>query len=87
MSAPAFDTAEYCNTLKQSGVPEQQADGHLEGLRNVITNNLATKQDLETVKTELKNDIRSIGKSTVIWLGSAIFVASTGIVGFLTYLS
>ena len=60
MSAPAFDTAEYCNTLKEAGVPEQQAEGHLKGLKNV-TNNLATKQDILATRQDLKNVKTELG--------------------------
>jgi hypothetical protein len=52
-----FDTLQYANKLKAVGVPEKQAEVQAETMVEIISNNLATKQDLELVKSELKRDI------------------------------
>ena len=52
-----FDTLHYANKLKAVGVPEKQAEVHAETMVEIISNNLATKQDLEPIKSELKRDI------------------------------
>lgn len=45
MTTIAFDTHESAKTLMDAGVPGEQADAHVEVLKQV-TNNLVTKNDI-----------------------------------------
>ena len=54
-----FDTLKYANRLKAAGVPEKQAEVQAEIISETIEDKLATKTDLEQVKSELKRDIEA----------------------------
>ena len=56
MTTLAFDTHESAKTLMDAGVPGEQADAHVEVLKQV-TNNLATKNDLNALETSLNAKI------------------------------
>ncbi|MEO5341669.1 MAG: CCDC90 family protein [Magnetococcus sp. MYC-9] len=63
MTAITFDTLKFVETLKASGFDEPQARGMAIAIQEVQKSNLdevATKQDLEMVKTELKRDIKEL---------------------------
>jgi len=51
--AVAFDTLVYARKLRQAGVPEEQAEVHAEALAAVVTETLATKQDLRELEYRL----------------------------------
>ncbi len=68
-----FDTLMYAKKLREAGVPERQAEIQAEALKEVIDNNLATKQDILDVKRE----IREAMDKTIIRLGSLIVIAVT----------
>ena len=56
----SFDTLQYANRLKAVGVPEKQAEVQAEMLAETIDSKLATKYDLELLKSELKRDIKEL---------------------------
>ena len=60
----AFDTHQYVKKLKEAGFTEQQAEVQAETLADIMGNNLATKQDVETAKLELKRDIKELEMKT-----------------------
>lgn len=51
--AVAFDTLAYARRLRQAGFSEQQAEAQAEGLAAVVTETLATKQDLRELEYRL----------------------------------
>ena len=51
-----FDTLEYARRLRQAGFSEQQAEGQAQALAAVMTDSIATKQDLREL--ELRIDAR-----------------------------
>ncbi|MBF0185741.1 MAG: DUF1640 domain-containing protein [Magnetococcales bacterium] len=63
MTTITFDTLKLVETLKASGFDEPQARGMAAAIQEVQKSNLdevATKHDLEMVKTELKRDIKEL---------------------------
>lgn len=56
MSATTFDTLAYAKKLQEAGFSSQQAETQAEALKDVIDDNLATKQDIN----ELKKDIQQV---------------------------
>ena len=69
MSAVPFDTLKYLETLKEAGVPEEQAKAMTTGLTEAVDMNLATKQDLKDLKNEL---ILKLGAICVVAIGVSI---------------
>ena len=55
-----FDTHAYVKKLRDVGVPEKQAEVQVEAIAALIEERMATKHDLELVRTELKRDIKEI---------------------------
>jgi hypothetical protein len=55
--AIVFDTLEYAGRPKRAGFTEQQAEAQVQALAAIVNDNLATKQDLTSLKQELKQDI------------------------------
>ena len=63
MSALAFDTHAAVKKLQQAGFTEQQAEAQTTLLMDVITGEVATKRDIETVKHDIatvKLDIENV---------------------------
>jgi hypothetical protein len=95
MTAITFDTLKYANTLKAAGVPLAQAEAEAVALSEVLEVNLkdlATKEDLLSVKNELHRDIedvrrdmREMEQRLIIKLGALIALA-IGIVAALVKL-
>ena len=57
-----FDTHQYIKNLMESGVPQEQAEVHADELKNIITQDLATKQDLGNTELRLNAKIDSSAK-------------------------
>jgi phosphoribosyl-ATP pyrophosphohydrolase len=60
MAAVAFDTHKYIKSLEDAGVPLQQAEAQAKVLAEAIEVTLASKQDLQNIKNELKSDIADL---------------------------
>ena len=61
MSTVAFDTLAYANRLKEAGVPPEQAEAHVAAQADFLTQHIlsevATKDDLRTLKSDLKGEM------------------------------
>ena len=51
----AFDTLTYAKKLQEAGVPSSQAEAHAEALKELAEGNLATKQDIDSVRLEIES--------------------------------
>ena len=90
--AIAFDTLVYAKKLKAVGFTEAQAETLAESQAQLIESRLATKQDIELVRrdmkeleTSLKRDIKEIEMRLTIRMGILI-AASIAIVATLVKL-
>ncbi len=50
----ALDTLGYAKKLQEAGVPSQQAEAHAEALRTVLEGDIATKQDIDLLRHEMR---------------------------------
>lgn len=61
MSLPAFDTHAYVKRLKSAGFNEEQAEAQAElqaeVLSSLITEKLATKEDIKHLESETKQEL------------------------------
>ncbi len=71
MSVIAFDTLKYAKRLKDSGVPDKQAEAEAEALAEVLEVNL---KDLAT-KEDLRRDLREMEQRMTIKLGGMMMAA------------
>ena len=53
-TAIAFDTLEYSKKLISVGYTEQQAETHIEILKTIMVERLATKDDIAELKRDMK---------------------------------
>jgi hypothetical protein len=52
-----IDTLEYVKKLEAAGMERRQAEAHAEALRGVVVPELATRQDLKDLATELRTEM------------------------------
>ena len=88
-----FDTLACVKELKQAGFTTAQAEAQTKVLASVVDENVATKQDLNIVKFELKKDIELvrrdielIKRDIVIKLGSMIAGSVLLLVGVIKFI-
>jgi len=78
MSTVTFDTLEFVETLKQAGIPENQARAQSEALKKVLHTEVATKHDITEMGLKIENDLQKIlapiqAELTVVkWMGGII---------------
>ena len=67
MSALALDTHAYIKKLEAAGFTEQQAEVLAETQADLLTNQLATKSDIETVQRDMKElETRLVARINVL---------------------
>ena len=89
MTAVAFDTHKFIKELRESGVPEGQAEALQRAFSEAIGANLATKSDIkdlrhdiELLRQETKSDMQRMEQRITIRLGS-IMVIGIGVIAAL----
>jgi len=65
MSTVAFDRLTYLKTLKSSGIPEVQARAHAIALDEALRDSVATKNDIEILKSDLTIRMGTISAAAV----------------------
>ena len=70
MSSVTFDTLKYVETLKQAGVPDNQARAQSEALKEVLNAEVATKHDLKELELKIDSRFEKIqGEFTLVkWM-------------------
>lgn len=86
MTTTSFDTLGYFEKLKNAGVPEAQARVQVEVMQSIVHSydetsrkELATKADLQAVRTELKEAIANTKHEILKWM-IATMVAQTALI-------
>lgn len=96
MTTISFDTLAYTKKLKAAGVPEKQAEIQAETFAEIIEERLATKQDIELIRRDMKeleltlrNDLErglaSVKSEIIKWV-AGMLVAQAAIVATLVKL-
>ena len=70
MAGTSFDTLNYAKKLQDAGFNQKQVEAQAEALAAVVDQNLATKQDIENIRRDLK----AMEARIVIRLGWMIIV-------------
>ena len=60
MSALAFDTHKFVKDLTKAGMSDAQAEVLANHYANLINDRLATKDDIEALRTATKNDVKAL---------------------------
>jgi hypothetical protein len=90
MTTITFDTLAYVKTLREAGVDEKQAEAQAVALASVLKSgvtDLATKQDMELLRAELKKDLAEIKAELIRWVVGVGILQTTLIVGILARLA
>jgi hypothetical protein len=66
------DTLGYAKRLRDSGIPEQQAEAHAEAARTFIMTELVTKTDLQAAMATMRSDFQAALALTKAELQGAI---------------
>ena len=69
----AFNTLAYAKKMKAVGFTEQQAEAQAEALAEIVENRLATKQDIEGLKRDIKELEIRLRHDLTIRLGGMLF--------------
>jgi len=80
-----FDTLAYAKKMKAVGFTEQQAEAQAEALAEIVENRLATKQDIEGLRRDIKELEIRLRHDLTIRLGGML-VAGIAIVATLVKL-
>lgn len=83
MTMYAIDTLAFAKRLRTAGLDQEQAEAiaeaHGQAFREAAEHTLATKEDLAEVKSELKQDMKSLELRITTRLGGML-IAVTGII-------
>jgi hypothetical protein len=55
-----FNTLSYARKLEAAGVAREQAEAHVQIIAEIVEGDLATKQDVKSVKDELKDEMEKL---------------------------
>lgn len=91
MAAVTFDTHLFVRRLRETGITEPQAEVIIDVMRDAVASSeVATKNDVEVVKLELKRDIETVRKKIaetkseiVRWVVGAGFLQTALIAAFM----
>lgn len=72
-----FDTLRYSKRLKEVGFTEEQAEVQAEVFSEAIETQLATKHDLQELKTDLEARIEQLGYKLTIRFGGMLVAGVT----------
>ena len=81
----AIDTLNIYSRLKSTGLSEESAKEIAEVFQETIEEKLATKNDLELVKNELKKEIAESKADTIRWV-AGMLVAQAALIATLVKL-
>ncbi len=76
MSTVTFDTLKYVETLRDAGIPENQAKAQAEALKEVLHTEVATKQDLEALELKIESKIEAAKTDIIKWNTGTLLVAT-----------
>jgi hypothetical protein len=71
-STVTFDRHAYVARLKDAGVDEKQARAHAEALAAALRDTVATKTDIDLLRSELRTDVANLKTDLARWLFAAV---------------
>jgi len=81
MSAITFDTLKFVETLKEAGIPDNQAKAQSEALKEVLNTEVATKHDITELDLKIESRFEKLkGELTLLkWMIGFNLALSVGI--------
>lgn len=84
MATTTFLIADYMKALKANGCSSELTQVHGEYIEKLYHDHLFTKEDGESLKNDLKQEMKILKKDLTIWLGGIVISSYVLAVGFLT---
>jgi len=72
-----FDTHNLIKHLMGAGVPEAQAEAHIEIISNVVSDQLVTKNYLDLKMQDIDNRFTQLEHSLTLRMGGMLFIGIT----------
>ena len=69
----------YVEDLRNSGVPDKQAEAQIRILHEVIESNLAAKKDIKELEQKMNMCFKELEQKLIIKLGSLLIIALTAL--------
>ena len=82
MTTKIFNTLNYTNRMMKVGFTREQAEEQAEAINEIISNDLATKQDILMLKRDIKELELKLFNKLILTMGG-MFVVAIGILDFL----
>jgi hypothetical protein len=79
MAAVIFDTYKLVNMLIDRGFTQEQANGVREAVEQIDLSNLATKADLQSVKSDIKADFSDFRAEIFKW-AVPVLIGQSGLI-------
>lgn len=70
MSLLSFNPLHYADRLEKTGVPREEAKVHADAITELLDEKVATKQDLQLLKSELREEILKVRTELIEKLAS-----------------
>ena len=70
-----FNALKYTKRLEEVGLTREQAEAHVFIMTEIIETNLATKEDLKDLRTDLHNQMLQLEYRMTIKLGTVVTIA------------
>ena len=86
MATIGFDTHEAVKALTEAGFSETQAESVVSTVKDALGGDLATKTDLQTVKSELVSEMQSLELRMTLRLGGFMIAVGGLIVALIKLL-
>lgn len=86
MTAIVFGTLAYAEKLEASGFTPEQAKGQAHALREIIDNQIATKQDTAVLEANLTTKLAETKAHLIKWYIGTMFAMTALIVGLIKFI-
>lgn len=81
MTAIVFDTLAYAEKLEAAGFTSEQAKGQAHALREIIDDQIATKQDIAALDASVSTRLAELKAELIKWYIGSMFAMTAVIVG------
>ncbi|GGD98181.1 hypothetical protein GCM10010985_61160 [Caballeronia grimmiae] len=85
MTAIVFDTLAYAEKLEAAGFTAEQAKGQAHALREIIDNQIATKQDIASLDASITAKLADAKAELIKWVVGTMFAMTALFVGVVKF--
>lgn len=86
MTAIVFGTLAYAERLEVSGITTEQAKGQAHALREIIDNQIATRQHVSMLDANLTTKLAETKADLIKWYAGTMFAMAALVVGLIKFI-